>query len=294
MSVDAAFGQYMERVTAGERLLGEALVALAAAPDILPLGMLADVARRRAHGGDVTYLRVVSWDLAAPPAEVPAAAREVRLTGEPATLDAAVAAVAAARQLAGERAVAGFAWTDVVRLGTAAGGVATVLAALRAAGLDAIARVPLDGEGGVRGVLESLAEAGFRRLRVGIEREARLALFEDLAAFQDSATCVQAVGPLPYGVSAARPTTGYQDVRAVALARLGAPNVPVVQVDWQRYGPKLAQVALVFGADDLDAVSASDETPHGARRAPLEDVRRNVEAAGLVAIERDGHFAAVV
>jgi aminodeoxyfutalosine synthase len=64
-------------------------------------------------------------------------------------------------------------------------------------------------------------------------------------------------------------------------------------VDWHRYGPKLAQVALTFGADDLDAVSAVDAAPEGHRRAPLEDVRRNVEAAGLSPVERDGRFRVV-
>jgi 2-iminoacetate synthase ThiH len=63
-----------------------------------------------------------------------------------------------------------------------------------------------------------------------------------------------------------------------------------VQVDWQRYGPKLAQVALTFGADDLDNVSPSDEAPDGRRRAALEEVRRNIEAAGLTPAERDGRF----
>jgi hypothetical protein len=87
-----------------------------------------------------------------------------------------------------------------------------------------------------------------------------------------------------------RPTTGYDDVKSVAMARLAAPNIPTMQVDWLRYGPKLAQVALTFGADDIDNVTASDEAPDGRRRAPLEDVRRNIEAAGLEPAERDGRF----
>jgi aminodeoxyfutalosine synthase len=90
-----------------------------------------------------------------------------------------------------------------------------------------------------------------------------------------------------------RPTTGYDDVKSVAIARLAAPNISTVQVDWLRYGPKLAQVALTFGADDVDNVSASDEAPDGRRRAPLEDVRRNIKAAGLEPAERDGRFALI-
>ena len=76
----------------------------------------------------------------------------------------------------------------------------------------------------------------------------------------------------------------------VALARLAAPGIRHVQVDWQRYGPKLAQVALTFGADDLDNVSPSDDAPDGRRRSVVEEVRRNIEAAGFTAVQRDGDF----
>jgi aminodeoxyfutalosine synthase len=91
-----------------------------------------------------------------------------------------------------------------------------------------------------------------------------------------------------------RPTTGYEDVKMVAVARLAAPNITTIKVDWLRYGPKLAQVALTFGADDLDAVTASDDAPDGRRRAPIEEVRRNIEAAGFSPAERDGRFTVVV
>ena len=77
-------------------------------------------------------------------------------------------------------------------------------------------------------------------------------------------------------------------MKTVAIARLAAPNVPHIQVDWLRYGPKLAQVALTFGADDVDGISASDAAPEGRRRAPLEEIRRNIEAAGFEPVERDG------
>ena len=102
---------------------------------------------------------------------------------------------------------------------------------------------------------------------------------------------VASVNPLPTVLSTFRPTTGYDDVKAVALARLALAGVPHLQVDWARYGPKLAQVALTFGANDVDNVSASDDAPLGRRRAPLEEIRRNIEAAGFVPAERTGRFA---
>jgi aminodeoxyfutalosine synthase len=86
------------------------------------------------------------------------------------------------------------------------------------------------------------------------------------------------------------PTTGYEDVKRVALARIVVDNVPSIQVDWNLYGPKLAQVALTVGADDVDAVSAEEETGQGWRRAPLEEIRRNIRAAGQEPVERNGRF----
>ena len=142
-------------------------------------------------------------------------------------------------------------------------------------------------------VIAILADAGFRRLRLTIENAPaadRRPLFERASALQDKYGCIQALSPLPTVLHAFRPTTGYEDVKAVAVARLTAPNIPTIQVDWSRYGPKLAQVALTFGADDLDAVTASDEAPDGPRRAPIEEVRRNIEAAGFTPAERDGRF----
>ena len=62
-------------------------------------------------------------------------------------------------------------------------------------------------------------------------------------------------------------------------------NIDSIQVDWQLYGPKLAQVALTMGADDIDGVSPL-EGDLGRRRSPLEEIRGNITAAGLEAVER--------
>src|SRR5204863_5002423 len=94
----------------------------------------------------------------------------------------------------------------------------------------------------------------------------------------------------PRRVNPAAPSTGYDDVKHVALARVIVDNVPSIQVDWALYGPKLAQVALTVGADDVDAVSPLEETTEGRRRAPLEEIRRNIRAAGQEPAERNGRF----
>ena len=95
--------------------------------------------------------------------------------------------------------------------------------------------------------------------------------------------------PLPRTV-AQRPSTGYDDVRQVALARLVVDNIESVQIDWGLHGPKLAQLALTFGANDFDSVSPADSVEQGWRRAPLEEITRNITAASFVPVERNGHF----
>lgn len=292
----ATFDGLLERVTAGEDLAPDELTELAATHDILLVGTLGDVTRRRLHGNQITYLRVATC-AHDQPFVVPAAAREVRIAGTPATLDDAVRTVQGARQAAGLRTLSAFSWADIERL-TAGGGMqlGDALAALRAAGLDALAEIALDSVGTLEAAVEHLGRAGFERLRVTVEKAPaveRTALLLHASAVQRRHGTIHTINPLPTVVNTFQPTTGYDDMRAVAIARLAAPNIASIQVDWHRYGPKLAQVALTFGADDFDGVTASDETPDGRRRAPLEEVRRGIEAAGFTPVERDGRYQVV-
>jgi aminodeoxyfutalosine synthase len=94
-------------------------------------------------------------------------------------------------------------------------------------------------------------------------------------------------------MSVAEPTTGYDDVKQVALARLMLPGIESIQVDWPLYGPKLAQVALTMGADDVDGVAACDTGTLGHRRSAIEEITRNIRAASLEPVERDGLFERV-
>jgi aminodeoxyfutalosine synthase len=219
------------------------------------------------------------------------------VTGKPESIDIAVTAIETARAVAGERAVAAFSWVDLERLAAAGSeNIAKVLQRLRAAGLDALAELPLDRVEDPRAPLEAIISAGYQQVRLTIEKTpaaARTKLFSAASALKEQYSAIRSISPLPSMLDSLRPTTGYEDVKSVAIARLAAPNIPTVQVDWLRYGPKLAQVALTFGADDIDNVSASDDAPEGRRRAPLEEVRRNIQAAGFEPAERDGRFALV-
>jgi aminodeoxyfutalosine synthase len=290
------FDRLFERLSAGEDLGADELTDLAPTHDILLLGTLGDVTRRRLHSDRVTYLRVAlcAHDQ---PFVVPDAAREVRISTVPGTMDEAVRAVQTAKQAAGSRTLSAFSWADIERL--TAGATVSLsegLAALRAAGLDALTEIALDGVGNLEAAVEQLGGAGFERLRLTVEKAPaveRTELLLRASEVQRRHGIVHAINPLPTVVTPFQPTTGYDDVKAVAIARLAAPNIASIQVDWQRYGPKLAQVALTFGADDFDGVTASDEAPDGRRRAPLAEVRRGIEAAGFVPVERDGRFQVV-
>lgn len=295
MTTSLAFDRLMERVSAGDGLSAEEITQLASTPDILSLGMLADALRRSLHGTQVTYVRVVTCPFDRSFAEsIPPAAREIRITGTPGTLQVAVAAIESAKAVAGDRAVSGFSWVDIERLAAdSSTPLPRALADLHGAGLEALAEVPMDAVADGAAAIESLRRAGFQQLRLTFAEAPaaeRTGLLLRATALQEQFGGIQAINPLPTVLQSFRPTTGYEDVKVVAIARLAAPNIPTIQVDWQRYGPKLAQVALTFGADDLDAVTAAEDAPEGRRRAPLEEVRRNIEAAGFSAVERDGRF----
>jgi hypothetical protein len=289
----------LARIAGGELLTRDEILALATDPDILPVGMLADALRRRLRGGVTTFLRAAYVPMEQAIEPVPSAAREVVLTGTPATSDAALEAIRRGRQLADigdtvPRTLAAFSWHDVVRIAEA-GGVAVdaVLSSWREAGLDAVAEVPIDAIADSLQVFDQLGRSGFTQVRVSVdapEPGTAVDLWFAASEVQQRAGIIQSLNPLPNVLRAFRPTTGYADVKMVALARLAAPNIPVIQVDWRRYGPKLAQVALTFGADDVIGISPLNDTQEGRRRAPLEEIRRNVEAAGFVPAERDGRF----
>ncbi len=276
------------QVAEGTPLDAAAVAALAAATDILTLGALADAARRRRHGQVATFARVHVLDVSEPSSWTPAppGAQEVRLVGTPASLDDAVDAVLQAKPLAGACVLRGFELRDLITLGGEEG-----CRALAAAGLDevAVCHAGPDAAEAVRAARD--AGLAVRVVALDDEPADRVAWLLAVRDLQAAVGGLHAVAPLPRVIDAASPTTGFADVRSVALARLVLDDVPSVQVDWSLYGPKLAQVALTVGADDLDAVSASDDTSQGARRATLEELRRNITAAGLTPAERTGRHA---
>jgi len=271
------------------------IASLAATHDILHLGMLADEARRAKHGARTTFVRVADVP-AAPGTEivVPPSAGEIRIIGSPSNLAAAIARVREVAARANGTALSGFSLADLERLAAREQTtLRALLEELRAAGLELVAAAPFDQLQDARRSVEEVNISGLALARLTIEQlpsTDSVALFKAVADLQRGVAVIRAFAPLPRRVNPAVPSTGYDDVKRVALARIIVDNVPSIQVDWALYGPKLAQVALTVGADDVDAVSPVDESAEGRRRSPLEEVRRNIRAAGLDPIERNGRF----
>ncbi|HEY7170100.1 MAG TPA: hypothetical protein VH417_04585 [Vicinamibacterales bacterium] len=271
------------------------LSTLASNFDIITLGVKADEVRRSRHGLRTTFVRVA--DVSCEPGaaiDIPAGAGEVRIAGTPLSRAAAIQRVGEVAPAARQAPLSGFSLAELEHLAAKEQiTLRALLEDLRAAGLELIAEAPFDQLHDARRAIEEVNISGLALGRLTIDRLPTAdvpALFKEVAALQQSVAVIRAFAPLPRKVNPAVPTTGYDDVKRVALARIVVDNVASIQVDWALYGPKLAQVALTVGANDIDAVSAFDDLSEGRRRAPLEEVQRNIRAAGLEPSERDGRF----
>ena len=86
--------------------------------------------------------------------------------------------------------------------------------------------------------------------------------------------------------------TACDDLRTIAVSRLMLDNVPHIKAFWIMLTPDLAQVALRFGADDLDGTVVREEITHAAGAATPQgltaaDLEHLIRAAGCEPVERD-------
>jgi CofH/MqnC C-terminal region len=261
------------KVAEGHALTDTDAEALASTYDIVSLGMVADDARKARHATRTTFLRVAHVPVTATPAQAASSrqsARELRVDAPFVDIENARAAVRGAVATAGPVLVSGFSLADLEQ--AADGDVARVrtwMDDLRDAGLAFIDEAPIDALSQPAALMQAAEASGLPVARVTVHAG-------------------DPGGPLPL----IRLVASLQaETKAVALARILLAGVPHIQADWTLHGPKLAQVALTFGADDMDNVSPLDEVAEGRRRAPLEEIRRNIRAAGFEAIERDPRFS---
>ncbi len=86
--------------------------------------------------------------------------------------------------------------------------------------------------------------------------------------------------------------TAFADIKAIAVSRLLLDNFDHIKAYWIMMTPKVAQIALSFGADDLDGTVVEEKIYHdaGATTAqftPRADLERLIREAGRVPVERD-------
>ncbi len=90
-------------------------------------------------------------------------------------------------------------------------------------------------------------------------------------------------------------TTGYSDLKHIAVARLMLDNIPHIKAYWIMITPEISQISLWYGADDIDGTvieekiyhDAGAQTPQALTRQYLVDLIRQV---GRAPIERDNFY----
>ena len=266
--------------------------------DLSVLGMLAEQERCRRHNDRVTFVRVVKFDIQADRDHqletVTECAGEIRIVGTPQRLAEAQSCISDVAAVARGVPVSGFSLEDIVTLSTHEKvSLQAALSDLRGAGLDLLSEVSISSPVSSEKSIEKVSVAGLGVARFTVDDIAKndlRVIIRRVVSLQRATGLVRTFAPLSRRRQASIPSTGYDDVKQVALARLSADNIESIQVDWELYGPKLAQVTLLFGADDIDSVSMSDRKDLGPRRSPLEEFKQNVYAASLVPVERNGRF----
>ncbi|WP_394842529.1 aminofutalosine synthase MqnE [Pendulispora brunnea] len=118
-----------------------------------------------------------------------------------------------------------------------------------------------------------------------------------LRKLQDETGGMQAFIPLAFhpdgnGMKNLPAPTAVDDLRTVAVSRLVLDNVPHIKAYWVSMTPKIAQLGLRFGADDIDGTIVHETIYHAAgSRSPqglsYNELVRLIREAGRIPVERD-------
>ena len=69
-------------------------------------------------------------------------------------------------------------------------------------------------------------------------------------------------------------TTGFDDIREIAVSRLMLDNISHIKAYWVMMTPRIAQIAQRFGADDLDGTLVEERIYHDAGATTSQNLRR--------------------
>lgn len=130
--------------------------------------------------------------------------------------------------------------------------------------------------------------------------EERVTHLSTLRALQDKTHGFTAFIPLAFHSQNTRlshlpPTTAHDDLKTIAVARLMLDNFDHIKAYWVMIGEKLAQVALNFGADDLDGTIIEEKITHTAGATSAKGLTRErlvgmIQAGGFTPVERDSFY----
>ena len=136
-----------------------------------------------------------------------------------------------------------------------------------------------------------------------IERyEDRVDHLQKIRELQDATGGFQAFIPLAYHPKntdiGGTYTSGIDDLKTIAISRLFLDNVPHIKAYWIMLGEKIAQLSLLFGADDLDGTIIEEKITHSAGAMSSEgltkkDLMNLIRRAGKRPVERDAFYRAV-
>jgi aminodeoxyfutalosine synthase len=87
-------------------------------------------------------------------------------------------------------------------------------------------------------------------------------------------------------------TTGFADLKNIAVARLMLDNIAHIKAYWIMMTPRIAQIAQRFGSDDLDGTVVEEKIYHDAGATTSQSLRRGellrlIREAGREPVERD-------
>jgi len=94
-------------------------------------------------------------------------------------------------------------------------------------------------------------------------------------------------------------TTGFADLKNIAVSRLLLDNIPHIKAYWVMMTPRVAQIAQRFGADDIDGTIVEERIYHDAGATTRQALRRSelvelIRKAGRQPVERDTLYRPVV
>ncbi len=132
--------------------------------------------------------------------------------------------------------------------------------------------------------------------------EHRIDHLQRLRSQQDKTGGFNAFIPLKYraahnDMSSLGEVSIMEDLRMLAISRLFLDNIPHIKAYWVMYGKQTAELALSFGADDVDGTiddstkiysmaGAEDQRP----RMTIAEIKAMAHRAGFRAVERDTHY----